>query len=153
MSEIKQVKDEVAVCFSQDGNGKYIIPINLDFDGTCVIHKVPNVGEDNPHCVETLKKWVEKYNVGLVLHTSRSSDMVGDVLNWFNEKGIPLWGVGKNPTQNKWTDSPKSYGYYIDDMSVGIPLVMVDNERPMVDWYKLDELFTPVLEKLNKMIS
>lgn len=61
-------EEEIKNCFSTDENG-YIIPINLDFDGTCVEHRYPYIGEENPHCVDTLKKWIKEYNVGLILHS------------------------------------------------------------------------------------
>ena len=45
-----------------------IIPISLDFDSTVVISKYPNIGKDIGNCVEILKRWVEQYNVGIILY-------------------------------------------------------------------------------------
>lgn len=143
------MKNEINDCYSTNNNG-YIIPINLDFDGTCVCHEFPKIGEENEYCIEVLKKWIEKYNVGLILHTSRDSVTIKPVLEWFKNRNICLWAIGKNPTQNKWTDSIKSYGFYIDDMCVGIPLISENGKRDRVDWKKIDEIFSPVLEKLSK---
>lgn len=66
------------------------------------------------------------------------------------DRGIKLWGIGKNPTQHEWTDSAKSYGFYIDDMCVGIPTVIDSHGREMVDWVEIDKIFTPKLEKIYK---
>ncbi|MFN5345612.1 MAG: hypothetical protein ACK44N_01860 [Bacteroidota bacterium] len=39
-----------------------------------------------------------------------------EAVNWFNENGIPLYGILTNPTQHTWTTSPKTYAQlYIDD--------------------------------------
>lgn len=150
MTSNRNLKDEINDCFPKDENGLKI-PINLDFDGCCVHHNFPYIGKENEHCVETLKKWIDKYNVGIILNTSRPSYLVPPVLKWFEERDIKIWAVGKNPTQDEWTNSPKSYGYYIDDMCVGIPLLYDSAGRARVDWKKLDEIFTPFLEKIKKV--
>lgn len=129
---------------------KKFIPINIDFDSTLVLYRYPNVGKDIPFAVKTLKRWIKDYNVGLILHTSRGdeSDLI-PCLKWFAEHDIPLWGIGKNPTQDKWCKSSKSFGYYIDDMCAGIPLIFAKGERPYIDWLKLNEYFEPMLKLLK----
>lgn len=143
----RELKDEISDCFPKSTNG-FKIPINLDFDGCCVYHDFPYVGKDNEYCVEIIKKWIDCYNVVIILNTSRPSYLLKPAIEWFQERGIELWAIGKNPKQD-WTDSPKSYGYYVDDMCAGIPLIYDDNGRARVDWKKLDEVFTPFLKKLN----
>ena len=65
---------------------KHKITIALDFDGTCVRHRYPSIGEDLPLCVKTLKKWIKKYNVGLILDTMRSDKELEDAIQWFKDK-------------------------------------------------------------------
>lgn len=74
---------------------KYIIPINLDFDGTVVTNCYPKVGDENEHCVDILKKWIDEYNVGLIIHTMRANKELDDAIKWFEERNIKLWGVQK----------------------------------------------------------
>ena len=109
--------------------------ICVDFDGTCVTHEYPNIGNDIG-AVPVLKQLVEKGHL-LILFTMRSGKELEDAVNWFNENDIPLYGVQTNPTQKRWTDSPKAYGQlYIDDAALGAPL-KTDKElsdRPFVDW-------------------
>jgi len=147
--EKRHLEKEIKDCYSANEQG-YIIPINLDFDGCCVEHCFPYVGETNGNVVKILQRWIERYNVGLILNTSRSSAYLDDAINWFEKNNICLWAIGKNPTQETWTDSNKSYGFYIDDMCAGIPLIEEDGKRPRVDWDKLCELFEPTLEKIAK---
>ena len=130
--------------------------ILIDFDGTVVTHEFPKVGRDIG-AVPVLRELVEKGHK-LILFTMRSNraisngangkdiiDVTGlfldDAVNWFINNDISLYGIQSNPTQHKWTTSPKAYGQLIiDDIALGIPLVYEDGERPYVDWVKVKEL-------------
>lgn len=66
-----------------------------------------------------------------------------EAVQWLEERGVVLYGVQKNPTQHKWTSSPKAYGQIIiDDAALGCPLVTpIDGkERAYVDWRKVRTL-------------
>lgn len=132
--------------------------IVVDFDGTCVTHEFPHLGHDIG-AVDVLKDLV---NAGhkLILFTMRSDgqtetlfesgakvhagDFLTQAVNWFIDNGIALFGVQTNPTQSRWTSSPKAYGeLIIDDAALGCPLIypktdsfgnLVVGLRPYVDW-------------------
>lgn len=118
--------------------------IAVDFDGTCVTHEFPKIGKDI-NAVPVLKSLVENGHQ-LILFTMRSDTTDGhgetqnyltDAVEWFNENGIPLYGVQTNPEQHTWTTSPKAYAeMYIDDAALGCPLKYDKgySERPFVDW-------------------
>ena len=109
--------------------------IGIDFDGTCVTHDYPRIGKDIG-AVTVLKRLVEAGHK-LILNTMRSGKELQDAVNWFNENGIELYGANENPTQKRWTQSPKVYAHlYIDDAALGCPLRMNSDlsERPFVDW-------------------
>ena len=112
----------------------------IDFDGTCVKHAYPGLGDDIG-AVPVLQKLV-KDGHRLILYTMRSGTYLGEAVHWFNENKIPLWGVNNNPEQYKWTASPKVYAHaYIDDAALGVPLVTPhDGSRPYVDWSRVIEL-------------
>jgi hydroxymethylpyrimidine pyrophosphatase-like HAD family hydrolase len=109
--------------------------IAVDFDGTCVDHRFPEVGPDLPDAVFVLKDLVA-HDHKLILWTMRGGDPLRDAAYWFENKGIPLFGVNANPTQGSWTSSPKAYAqFYIDDAAVGAPLMQLAwMKRPGVDW-------------------
>lgn len=123
--------------------------ICIDFDGTCVTHEFPRIGEDIG-AIPVLKELVEAGHK-LILFTMRSDrkkkkkvgdeivvveeNFLADAIKWFDDNGIALYGVQKNPTQRFWTSSPKAYGHlYIDDANLGCPLITPTEGRPYVDW-------------------
>ena len=121
-----------------DTYGYYIV---LDFDGTVVKHAYPAVGEDIG-AVPVLKRLVAN-GCHLLLYTMRSHDSDGvdtlqPALDWFEERGLPLYGVNENPSQKEWTSSSKVYGdIYIDDSALGAPLKEDDEGRAYMDWDKV----------------
>ena len=109
--------------------------IAIDFDGTCVTHEYPEVGRDLG-ATTTLKTLVDNGHK-LILLTMRSGKTLEDAKHWFEERGIILYGVNENPSQKRWTESPKVYAnLYIDDANLGVPLVKnsIASDRPYVDW-------------------
>lgn len=130
------------------------IIILIDFDGTCVRHEFPKVGEDIG-AQKILKKLVRNGH-RLILFTMRSDvinptsdndkivnksgDYLTDAVNWFKKNDIPLFGINTNPEQKSWTTSPKAYGQLIiDDISLGIPL-KEERGHVFVDWDRVEEL-------------
>jgi hypothetical protein len=121
--------------------------IAVDFDGTCVKHRFPDIGEDVPNCVDVLKD-LHTAGYKLILNTMRSDGKKGNFLSnavkWFNDRGIELYGVNCNPTQKAWTSSPKVYAHiYIDDAALGAPLIKESNQRVYIDWIKVSEWLLP----------
>ena len=109
--------------------------IAIDFDGTCVTHMYPEVGE-NIGAEYVLKALTEEGHI-LVLNTMRSGKELKDAENWFKEHNIPLYGVNKTPGQENWTSSPKVYAkLYIDDSALGCPL---KSRNKFVDWIAVSE--------------
>lgn len=121
--------------------------IAVDFDGTCVDHRYPLVGQDTPFCKEVLCNLTSKGHK-LILWTMRSNDRpdysspLEDAVNWFKVRQIPLYGINENPDQKDWTQSPKAYAnIYIDDLALGVPLTQPQGYiRPCVDWLKVEQL-------------
>ncbi len=113
------------------------LKIAVDFDGTCVLHRYPQVGPDAPHAPYVLKKLVE-HGAKLILWTMRSGEHLDDAIMWFNNHGIELYGIQCDPIQHQWTKSPKAFAnLYIDDAAFGCPLidpVPGQGDRPFVDW-------------------
>jgi hypothetical protein len=113
--------------------------IALDFDGTCVTHEYPVVGQDIG-AVPILKELI-KNGHKIILWTMRDGNELEDAVDWFASKEIPLFGINRNPEQDEWTSSPKAYAQqYIDDASICCPLVYQGYDRPYVDWSAIKEM-------------
>lgn len=130
--------------------------IAVDFDGTCVKHRFPYVGE--PIGAEYVLKELVENGHKLILYTMRSHPLEGsgdkdltsqnlvptkrdtleDAITWFKDNGLPLYGVNENPSQHFWTQSPKAYAnLYIDDAALGCPLKSDDEGNVFVDWVEV----------------
>jgi hypothetical protein len=127
------------------------VKLAVDFDGTCVDHDFPNVGKDAPH-VEVVLKRLQSMGYVLILNTMRSGIYLDHALKWFSDRGIILYGVNRDPDQDKWTSSPKVYSeFYIDDAAVGAPLIKVAGfNRPVIDWLEVHSLI--ITSKSNNQV-
>jgi hypothetical protein len=123
--------------------------IAIDFDGTCVKHAYPKIGEDIG-AVPVLKEMV-KNGHQLVLNTMRSGKLLDEAVQWYVDNGIKLSGANHTPGQATWTQSPKVYAQlYIDDAALGCPTVMDDNGRVYVDWKIVAKAFGYDYDSLQK---
>jgi len=123
--------------------------IAIDFDGTCVKHAYPRIGEDIG-AVPVLKEFVRQGHQ-LVLNTMRSGNLLQDAVDWFTANDIPLTGTNKCPGQETWTQSSKTYAQlYIDDAALGCPTIMDTNGRVYVDWRIVARAFGYDYNELTK---
>lgn len=115
---------------------KYVICV--DFDGTVVTHDFPEIGKPLAFAGQVLSDLVGNGHK-LILWTMRSGEYLDAAVAWFEERGIPLWGVNENPEQIEWTTSPKAYAQiYIDDAALGCPTQMLfEHSRPAVNWHEV----------------
>lgn len=117
--------------------------ICIDFDGTIVDHRYPEIGEPVPMAVKWLLR-LQSCGAKLILFTMRSDDprfgaLLTDAVEYLEKNGVKLFGINSNPDQKAWTASPKAYGHvYIDDSAFGCPLIQPKGfARPCVDWKKV----------------
>jgi len=94
----------------------------------------------DPGAVPVLKELTDN-GCRLILFTMRHGKLLDDAIRWFRERGIPLYAVNENPSQQRWTSSPKVHAdLYIDDSSLGCPIRFVDGvKRPVADWTRIRE--------------
>lgn len=127
--------------------------ICIDFDGTIVDHRFPEIGPPVPEALEWMGKFQDA-GARMILFTMRSEggssgDVLTPAVNYLKENGVHLYGINKNPTQAHWTSSPKAYGQlYIDDAAFGCPLIHPDGfQRPCVDWSVVGPAVMKMLEE------
>ena len=121
--------------------------IAVDFDGTIVEHRFPQIGQPVPGAVEWIKAWSEK-GAKIILWTVRSGEYLDHALEYIAKNGIALYGVNKNPQQHHFSSSPKAYAViYVDDAAYGCPLHQpTEFDSPVVDWGVVGP---DVLQKIN----
>lgn len=123
--------------------------IAIDFDGTCVKHAYPKIGEDIG-AVPVLKEMV-KNGHQLVLNTMRSGKLLDEAIQWFGNNGIKLSGTNHTPGQESWTQSTKTYAnVYIDDAALGCPKQMDEQGNIFVDWRYVSRIFGYDYDELCK---
>lgn len=112
----------------------------IDFDGTCVLHDFPQVGDEVEGAVEVLNR-LQQAGHKLILHTCRHGVNLMDAVEWFKNREIDLFAVNENPDFE--TGSRKVYGsIVIDDHNLGSPIKYDPSvhQKEFVDWYRIKNL-------------
>ena len=150
--------DEILYYGERSENGRWVIPIGVDWDFT--ITKCSNWDEGtmdvNYDAIRVMKEWTKKYNVGWILDTMRHDAIIEEPLKILKENGIELYGLRKNPQQDKDGNSvPKIFAImHIDDRNLGIPLKMYEGcNRPSVDWEKVVDIGEPILKEIYEGLN
>lgn len=95
--------------------------IAVDFDGTIVKHKYPNIGEELLFAFQTLKE-LQKNGHQLILWTYRANKELDDALKFCKKNGIIFYAVNKNYPEELFNSSISrkiDADIYIDDKNVG----------------------------------
>lgn len=70
--------------------------IAVDFDGTIVEHKYPDIGKEKPFAIDTLKA-LSAQGHRLILWTAREGKLLDDAVTFCRERGLEFYAV--NDTQ------------------------------------------------------
>ena len=98
--------------------------IAIDFDGTIVEHRYPEIGSELPFAVDTLKMLIAD-NHKLILWSVREGKLLEDAVNWCRERGIEFYAVNKDfPEENEklnqhYARKLSSVDVWIDDRNLG----------------------------------
>ena len=69
--------------------------IAVDFDGTIVEHKYPEIGEELPFATETLRMLIRDRHQ-LILWTVREGRLLDEAVAWCRERGVEFWAVNRD---------------------------------------------------------
>ncbi len=100
---------------------KQNLTIAVDFDGTIVSHKYPEIGKELPFATDTLRA-LQKKGHKLILWTYRTGKELDDAVQFCLSKGVEFYAVNKNYPEEKMNDkiSRKILAdLYIDDRNFG----------------------------------
>ena len=95
--------------------------IAVDFDGTIVEHKYPQIGKEQLFAFETLKQ-LSKQKHQLILWTYRAGRELDEAVEYCRENGVEFFAVNKNYPEEHYDGSISrkiDADVYIDDRNVG----------------------------------
>lgn len=97
--------------------------IAVDFDGTIVEHKYPQIGKEIPFAILTLKKLQTERHL-LILWSVREGKLLDEAVNFCRNRGLDFYAVNSNvpygDTDNSLIRNRKvNADLYIDDRNVG----------------------------------
>lgn len=155
MKRYNGIIEEILYYSEKTEDGRWIIPIEVDFDYTLTKCSSWALGEMviNDEAFEVMKRWANDYNVGWILNTMRHDEILKEPLRILNDNGIELYGVRKNPLQenDENKEVTKTFAIMsIDDRNVGIPHKWYKEcDRPYVDWKKVNKIISPILKYIS----
>ena len=98
--------------------------IAVDFDGTIVEHRYPEIGEERPFAIDTLKMLIKDRHK-LILWTVREGQLLEDAVNWCRERGVEFYAINRDYPEETFENNPhfsrklNSIDYWIDDRNIG----------------------------------
>lgn len=97
--------------------------IAVDFDGTIVEHRYPEIGQELPFATETLKMLIKDHH-RLILWTVREGKLLDDAINWCRERGVEFYAINRDyPEEKKENNQHFSRklkaDVWIDDRNLG----------------------------------
>lgn len=134
--------------------------IAVDFDGTIVRHRYPDIGEEIPFAVNTLKMLIQDRH-RLILWTVREGELLDDAIEWCRERGIEFYAINRDfpeedISRNENFTRKLKVDMWIDDRNVGgLPdwgtIYRIINERKSFEEILTEEL-DPIghAKKVNK---
>lgn len=97
--------------------------IAIDFDGTIVEHKYPEIGREIPFAIETLKK-IQNDGHRLILWSCRTGSLLQDAVDYCRERGLEFYAANldfpEEDVENNANYSRKlKVDMFIDDRNLG----------------------------------
>ena len=95
--------------------------IAVDFDGTIVEHKYPEIGKEMMFATDTLKALQEKGH-RLILWTYRVGKELDDAVDFCKQRGVEFYAINKNyPEEVIDANTPRKLNadIFIDDRNIG----------------------------------
>lgn len=95
--------------------------IAIDFDGTIVEHKYPEIGRVRPFAFQTLEMLQEKGHL-LILWTYRSGKTLDEAVDFCRRHGIKFYAINNNYPEEEYTSNKSrkiNCDCYIDNRNLG----------------------------------
>ncbi|MDO5036491.1 MAG: hypothetical protein Q4D93_05985 [Porphyromonas sp.] len=101
---------------------KKLYTIALDFDGTIVTHKYPEIGEEIPDAVRVVKQLIRDGH-RIILWSVREGTLLDEALQWCEERGLTFYAVNQDfpeeQTEDRYFSRKIKADIFIDDRAIG----------------------------------
>lgn len=97
------------------------IKIAVDFDGTIVEHRYPDIGKENLFAFRTLKE-MQKRGALLILWTFRSGKELEEAVEYCRRNGVEFYAVNRSYPEEVFSDEISrkiDADIFIDDRNIG----------------------------------
>ena len=97
--------------------------IAVDFDGTIVEHRYPDIGKELPFATQTLKMLIEDRHK-LILWSVREGKLLDEAVEWCRKRGVEFYAINKDFPEED-LDKNQSFSrkikadVWIDDRNIG----------------------------------
>jgi len=97
--------------------------IAVDFDGTIVEHRYPDIGKELPFATQTLKMLIEDRHK-LILWSVREGKLLDEAVEWCRERGVEFYAINKDfpeedLSKNQSFSRKIKADVWIDDRNIG----------------------------------
>lgn len=98
--------------------------IAIDFDGTIVEHRYPEIGRERPFAIETLRMLIADRH-RLILWTVREGKLLDEAVEWCRKRGVEFYAVNRDYPEENGTENNNHFSrklkvdMFIDDRNIG----------------------------------
>lgn len=97
--------------------------IAVDFDGTIVENRYPEIGQEIPFATDTLKMLIRDRH-RIILWTAREGELLEEALTWCRQRGVDFYAVNRDYPEETIGNNPYfsrklKADVFIDDRNVG----------------------------------
>lgn len=97
--------------------------IAVDFDGTIVEHRYPEIGNELPFATDTLKMLIAEHHK-LILWTVREDELLQEAVDWCKERGVEFYAINRDYPEeslenNNHFSRKLKVDMWIDDRNIG----------------------------------
>lgn len=97
--------------------------IAVDFDGTIVENRYPEIGQEIPFAIDTLKMLIRDRH-RLILWTAREGKLLDDAVLWCRERGVEFYAINRDYPEETTGNNPYfsrklKADLFIDDRNIG----------------------------------
>lgn len=96
--------------------------IAVDFDGTIVEHKYPDIGKEIPFAIDTLKRLAAEHHK-IILWSVREGKLLDEAVEYCRKRGLEFYAINSNNPANgiqrERHQRKLIADVYIDDRNVG----------------------------------